>query len=224
MASSWMFNHFQTKIHPSCCPNSLPLKTMLFALKFSIYVTSTCYGFPSKSYPAISIRNPPWAGLGTRPGNPACDDKKPRRMSWRFPSKYDKYDSQLQIGIKKKKLTVTTIPTSSCHQALTHAGHRIRNLICKVTAGLRFPGRSVHAPLRGHHRSSQVDVTVPHCPFRKCRFFSYMHAFWMSPHTWFSPIWVMPRAKLAIWHFLKKLSPGSIAKLTNDWKVIFFSM
>lgn len=26
---------------------------------FHLYVTSTCYGFPSKSYPAISIQNPP---------------------------------------------------------------------------------------------------------------------------------------------------------------------
>ena len=75
------FNH-QTKIHPSCCPNSLPLKTHVVCFKNkSIYMwpVPATVSLPKGYQPGnLSIRKPPWAGLGTRPGNPACDDKKPR--------------------------------------------------------------------------------------------------------------------------------------------------
>lgn len=139
---------------------------------FHLYVTSTCYGFPSKSYPAISIQNPPWAGLGTRPGNPACDDKKPTKMSWRFSSKYDKYDSQLQIGIKKKRLD----PWQRSQPHPVTRLWRMRDIASEIWSAkslpvLDFLAETVHAPLRGHHRSAQVDVKVPHCPFRKWRVF-----------------------------------------------------
>lgn len=143
-------NHIQTKIHPSCCPNSLPLKTHVVCFKnFSIYM-----------WPVFGTHLEP--GLGTRPGNPACEkwSETQEPMSWRFPSKYDKYDSQLQIWNAKKK-SFTRELLSQPHPVTRL--WRMRDIASEIWSAkslpvLDFLAETVHAPLRGHHRASQVDV------------------------------------------------------------------